>query len=204
MLAKPADEAEAARFLRLLSGRRHRVITAIAARTDGETRVKPVETAVRFRRLSDEEISTLSRDRGMARQGRRLCHPRRGGGVHSLDQRIVFQRGRIAARRDGRPSSGHGICGGEGEPDPHRAPAVGRTCGGADGRRGAGGSADRRPGYGHRSACRGGLQRRRRSADQGHRRHDGRSRGRADRFSAHDAAAALRGTAHGSGHRFGR
>jgi len=58
MLAKPADEAEAERFLRLLSGRRHRVITAIAARTGGETRVKPVETAVRFRRLSDEEIST--------------------------------------------------------------------------------------------------------------------------------------------------
>jgi septum formation protein len=57
MLAKPADEAEAERFLRLLSGRRHRVITAVAARADGETRGKVVETAVRFSRLSEQDIA---------------------------------------------------------------------------------------------------------------------------------------------------
>ncbi len=32
ILGKPADRAEAERFLRLLSGRRHRVITAVAVR----------------------------------------------------------------------------------------------------------------------------------------------------------------------------
>jgi septum formation protein len=58
MLAKPENAAEAEAFLRMLSGRRHRVITAIAARIGGETRLKAVETAVRFKRLSDEEIST--------------------------------------------------------------------------------------------------------------------------------------------------
>jgi len=58
MLAKPSDTAEAERFLRLLSGRRHRVITAIAARTADSARVRAVETAVRLKRLSNEEISS--------------------------------------------------------------------------------------------------------------------------------------------------
>jgi septum formation protein len=33
ILGKPADAAEAARFLALLSGRRHRVVTAVALAT---------------------------------------------------------------------------------------------------------------------------------------------------------------------------
>ena len=57
MLAKPRDAEEAERFLKLLSGRRHRVITAIAARKGDETRAKAVETAVRFRRLSEQDVS---------------------------------------------------------------------------------------------------------------------------------------------------
>ncbi len=57
MLGKPADEAEAARFLRLLSGRRHRVITAVVLRGDAGPRERVVETAVRFKPLSDEEIA---------------------------------------------------------------------------------------------------------------------------------------------------
>jgi septum formation protein len=56
ILGKPRDAEEAERFLRLLSGRRHRVITAVALARGGSTRVRAVETAVRFKRLSDAEI----------------------------------------------------------------------------------------------------------------------------------------------------
>lgn len=58
VLDKPQDAAEAERLLRFLSGRRHRVATAVALRLadmdKGWSRL--VETAVRFRRLSDAEI----------------------------------------------------------------------------------------------------------------------------------------------------
>jgi septum formation protein len=57
MLGKPADAAEAAAFLARLSGRRHRVITAVAVRRGDSTRTRAVETAVRFKRLSREEIA---------------------------------------------------------------------------------------------------------------------------------------------------
>jgi septum formation protein len=56
ILGKPADEEEAERFLRLLSGRRHRVITAVALRHRDRLKLRAVETAVRFKRLSDQEI----------------------------------------------------------------------------------------------------------------------------------------------------
>ncbi len=56
MLGKPTDEAQAADFLRLLAGRRHRVITAVALAADGALRSRVVETAVRFRSLSQAEI----------------------------------------------------------------------------------------------------------------------------------------------------
>ena len=57
ILPKTEDEAEARRCLALLSGRRHRVLSAIALRApDGTLRHKLSETAVRFKRLSDAEI----------------------------------------------------------------------------------------------------------------------------------------------------
>lgn len=56
ILGKPEDRAEAERFLRLLSGRRHRVITALAVKTTAKTRVRSVVTTVRMKRLSDAEI----------------------------------------------------------------------------------------------------------------------------------------------------
>ena len=56
LLGKPADAAEAARFLTLLSGRRHRVITAIAVRRGERSWSRAVETAVRFRRLDAGDI----------------------------------------------------------------------------------------------------------------------------------------------------
>jgi septum formation protein len=57
MLGKPSDAVEAETFLRRLSGRRHKVITAIALRHGGLRRSRVVETAVRFKRLSDGEIA---------------------------------------------------------------------------------------------------------------------------------------------------
>lgn len=61
ILEKPADEAEAVRFLLLLSGRRHRVITACALRRVDKMWTRRVETQVKFKRLSDEEISAYIR-----------------------------------------------------------------------------------------------------------------------------------------------
>ncbi len=56
-LGKPRDAQEARAFLRLLSGRRHRVITGIAVRNPERIWTREVETAVRFSQLSDQEIS---------------------------------------------------------------------------------------------------------------------------------------------------
>ena len=57
-LEKAADEAEATRFLKLLSGRGHRVLTGVAVAAGGKTRVRVVETRVSFKVLSDAEIAT--------------------------------------------------------------------------------------------------------------------------------------------------
>ncbi len=52
-----AGDADAARaFLALLSGRRHKVFTAIAVRGPGASAARVVVTAVRFKRLSAAEI----------------------------------------------------------------------------------------------------------------------------------------------------
>jgi septum formation protein len=56
MLGKPADAAEAEAFLRLLSGRRHRVITAVAVASPARIAARAVETVVRFKRLDPDEI----------------------------------------------------------------------------------------------------------------------------------------------------
>lgn len=56
ILGKPADEAEARSFLRLLSGRRHHVLTAITVRSDGVSRHRLVDSIVRFRQLTAAEI----------------------------------------------------------------------------------------------------------------------------------------------------
>jgi len=57
ILAKPEDAADAARMLRLLSGRSHRVITGVAVATAKGTEVAAEVTAVRFRTLSEDEIA---------------------------------------------------------------------------------------------------------------------------------------------------
>jgi septum formation protein len=57
ILGKPEDPADAARMLRLLSGRTHRVITGIAVVTAQRTEVAAEVTGVTFRTLSDQEIA---------------------------------------------------------------------------------------------------------------------------------------------------
>ncbi|RQP07039.1 MAG: septum formation inhibitor Maf [Paracoccus sp. BP8] len=56
ILDKPADAAEARRHLRLLSGRRHRVLTAVALAHGGRLRERLVETVIRFRPLTTTQI----------------------------------------------------------------------------------------------------------------------------------------------------
>ena len=57
ILGKPADEAEARGFLELLSGRRHKVITAVAVRGPEGVFQRDNVTAVRLKRLSEAEIA---------------------------------------------------------------------------------------------------------------------------------------------------
>lgn len=57
ILGKPADAGEAATFLHLLSGRRHRVVTAVAVKAGGRILERDVVTAVRMKRLSDTEVN---------------------------------------------------------------------------------------------------------------------------------------------------
>lgn len=57
ILGKPADVGEAAEFLLAMSGRRHRVITAVAVRRGERIWEKDVVTDVRMKRLSDDELN---------------------------------------------------------------------------------------------------------------------------------------------------
>ncbi|MGA2218105.1 MAG: Maf family protein [Terracidiphilus sp.] len=57
ILAKPENATDAARMLRLLSGRTHRVITGVALVTATHTEVAAEVTGVTFLTLSDEEIA---------------------------------------------------------------------------------------------------------------------------------------------------
>lgn len=62
ILGKPADEEEARQFLRLLSGRRHRVIGGIAVIDPaGRVRSRAVETIVQFKMLSAADIENYIR-----------------------------------------------------------------------------------------------------------------------------------------------
>jgi len=57
ILGKPENAADAARMLRLLSGRTHRVITGVAVVTATHTEIAAEVTGVRFLTLSEEEIA---------------------------------------------------------------------------------------------------------------------------------------------------
>ena len=57
ILGKPEDAADAARMLKMLSGRTHRVMTGVALATADGVEVAAEVTAVRFLTLSEEEIA---------------------------------------------------------------------------------------------------------------------------------------------------
>lgn len=56
ILGKPESRAEAAGFMRLMSGRRHRVLTAVAIRDGDRIRDRLVETTVRMRPIAASEL----------------------------------------------------------------------------------------------------------------------------------------------------
>jgi septum formation protein len=57
ILGKPEDAAEAAQFLYALSGRRHRVVTAVAVRRGDKLWERDVVTQVKMKSLSDVEVN---------------------------------------------------------------------------------------------------------------------------------------------------
>jgi septum formation protein len=57
VFGKPADRADAARMLGLLSGRTHEVLTAVALASSAGLAMRVSVSAVRFRALSAEEIT---------------------------------------------------------------------------------------------------------------------------------------------------
>ena len=71
ILPKAEDETTARKCLELMSGRRHRVLSAVALRhPDGTMRERLSETQVRFKSLSSEEIASyLSGDEWRGKAG---------------------------------------------------------------------------------------------------------------------------------------
>ncbi len=57
ILHKTDDEKTAAKYLKLLSGRRHRVHTAVCVFSHGKTAARLVTTHVKFKRLTDKDIA---------------------------------------------------------------------------------------------------------------------------------------------------
>ena len=55
-LMKTSDEARAEEYLRLLSGRRHRVFTAFCVKHNGSSILKLVKTVLKMKLLTNEEI----------------------------------------------------------------------------------------------------------------------------------------------------
>ena len=56
ILGKPADEDEARRFLTLMSGRRHKAITAVAVKKGDQLWQRDVQSTVKMKSLSEPEI----------------------------------------------------------------------------------------------------------------------------------------------------
>ncbi len=57
IMGKPADATEAAKFLFALSGRRHKVITALAVKRGAQVWTKDVQSTVGMKQLSDVEVN---------------------------------------------------------------------------------------------------------------------------------------------------
>jgi septum formation protein len=57
IMGKPANAGEAAQFLLAMSGRRHKVITAVAVRRGEKLWQRDVITTVKMKRLSDDDLN---------------------------------------------------------------------------------------------------------------------------------------------------
>ena len=87
--------------MKLLSGRRHRVLTGVALAVPGHgIRERLVETMIAMKRLIGRRNRLLREPRRMARQGRRLCAARLWRSLCPPHRRQLFQRRRPAAGRD--------------------------------------------------------------------------------------------------------
>jgi nucleoside triphosphate pyrophosphatase len=60
MIGKPADMDDARRMLRMLSGKRHEVLTGVAVIKNGDVRAGLQRTGVKFAELSDAEVDFLA------------------------------------------------------------------------------------------------------------------------------------------------
>ena len=125
VLPKAEVPDEAADCLRLLSGRQHRVFTAVCLLSPkGARRERIVESRVRFKRLSQREMSSYLASGRMARQGRRLRHPGLGRRLRGQARRLAFGRRRPTALRDDGPPRRRGVpCARRLERDDMSAPA---------------------------------------------------------------------------------
>ena len=87
IMGKPADREEARHMLRLLSGRAHRVWTGLALITPkGSMRTRIIDTKVRFKRLSREEIDAyLDTDEWRGKAGAYAIQGRAGVFVRHIN-----------------------------------------------------------------------------------------------------------------------
>ena len=92
---------EASQCLRLLSGRNHRVYTAVCLVTPkGSFRQRLVETRVRFKRLAEDDIQAYIGSGEWRGKGRRLCRAGHRRIVCRQDGRLLQQHRRSAVVRD--------------------------------------------------------------------------------------------------------
>ncbi len=123
ILGKPQDAADAARMLRSLSGRSHRVLSGYAVfdRQNGSTVAGSVTTAVRFKELTEQEIAGYiaigepfdkagayaiqgsrrlhgSRHRGQLHRGGRASPLRSGGGARATRGAQALRKSHVGAQ----------------------------------------------------------------------------------------------------------
>ena len=86
ILGKPEDDADAVRMLRLLSGRAHRVYTAVSvAAPDGRAAARLSESRIHFKRLSEAELERyVASGEGRDAAGAYKIHQRAGAFVMQL------------------------------------------------------------------------------------------------------------------------
>ena len=99
ILGKPADEADALRMLRLLSGRAHDVHTGVAlVSARGRAIRASTPRASGSSAMTDEDISWYVATGRAGRSRRRLCHPGLCVAVYPADRGLVQQRCGVAGR----------------------------------------------------------------------------------------------------------